>query len=227
MSRSLTQDTYEALRSAILVGKFAPDTLWSDRELAAQLGFSRTPVREAIQRLAADGLVEVIPRRGTRVLPLLADDVREIHQVARALELEAAIMLATSRKRDLGPLQRLVAEMAEALEAADRDRWVRADEAFHHDLVEACGNRRLARMYHAQRGLTDRARYFALHLRDLPTKSADDHRAMLEAIERRDTARLCELYHEHWDRTTAELLALIERHGSTMPVQSTLREEKK
>lgn len=227
MTKSLTQDTYDALRSAILVGKIAPDTLWSDREIAARLELSRTPVREAIQRLAADGLVEVIPRRGTRILPLRPDDVREIHQVARALELEAAIMLAKAQERDLGSLRRLVAEMAEALDASDRDRWVRADEAFHHDLVVACGNGRLAKMYHDQRGLTDRARYFALHLRNLPTKSAEDHRAMLEAIERRDTAHLCELYHEHWDRTTAELLALIERHGSTIPIQTIPREEEK
>lgn len=90
MTRSLTEETYDVLRKAILVGTIAPGTLWSDRELAAKLELSRTPVREAIQRLATDGLVEVIPRRGTRVLPLQADDVREIHQIARALELEVA-----------------------------------------------------------------------------------------------------------------------------------------
>lgn len=226
MTRSLTEETYDVLRKAILVGTIAPDTLWSDRELAQRLELSRTPVREAIQRLASDGLVEVIPRRGTRVLPLRADDVREIHQIARALELEAAILLAVAPERDLAGLRRLVLQMAEALAKGDRDHWVRLDEAFHHDLVEACGNRRLAKMYLGQRGLTDRARYFALHLRDLPVQSAEDHREMLSAIEQRDTKRLCELYHEHWDRTTAELLTLIERHGSTIPVQSHQREEK-
>jgi DNA-binding GntR family transcriptional regulator len=225
MASSLTSDTYEALRSAILTGRIAADTLWSDRELAGKLELSRTPVREAIQRLAADGLVEVIPRRGTRVLPLRALDVLEIHQVARALELEAAILLAKSRERDLSILRKSAETMHLALTRDDRDDWVRADESFHQGVVQACGNARLAAMYHGQRALTDRARYFALHLRPLPTQSAEDHLAMAEAIEVRDISQLCSLYHEHWDRTTSELLALIEQYGSTMPVRTNQRED--
>ena len=225
MLRSLTADTYDTLRTAILSGRIAADTLWSDRELAVRLDLSRTPVREAIQRLAADGLVEVIPRRGTRVLPLRPQDVRDIHQVARALELEAALLIAGLEPRDLGALHDAVAAMDRALADGDRDRWVQADEAFHHGVVAGCGNARLAAMYHTQRALTDRARYFALHLRPLPTRSADDHRAMLDAMEARDRATLCEIYHAHWDRTTAELLALIERHGSSSPVHAIPRED--
>lgn len=201
------------------MGRIPGDTLWSDREIAARMQSSRTPVREAVQRLAAEGLVEIIPRRGTRVLPLRTDDVREIHQIARALELEAATILAVLPERDLSPIETAVAGMEEALAREDRDDFVVHDSAFHHAVVHGCGNQRLARLYEGQRALTDRARHFALYLRALPVRSAEEHRAMLSAMEARDVPRLATLYRDHWDRTTIELLELVQRHGTTVPVR--------
>ncbi|MEM9222940.1 MAG: GntR family transcriptional regulator [Pseudomonadota bacterium] len=217
---SLSEQTYETLREAILTGRIPGDTLWSDREIAARMQFSRTPIRDAVQRLAAEGLVEVIPRRGTRVLPLRTEDVREIHQIARALELEAATIIARLPERDLSAIEAAVIGMEEAIARADREEWVVADAAFHHAVVHGCGNGRLARLYDAQRSLTDRARYFALYLRELPVRSAEEHREMLNAIKVCDATRLATLYREHWDRTTKELLELVERHGTTVPVKA-------
>ena len=223
--QTLADSAYAELRESILKGRIAPDTLWSDRELAAQMALSRTPVREAVQKLAAEGLVEVIPRRGTRVLPLRSEDVREIHQIAKALELEAALLLAGMPERDLTPMTRAVLDMSAALAREDRDAWAEADERFHFGIVDGCGNRRLADMYHRLRGLTDRARYFALHLRPLPLRSAEEHGEMLKAIGAGDLGRLSDLYQTHWTRTTEELLALVEKHSATMPIKSSPRED--
>ena len=217
MSDSLSGTAYTMLRGDILSGAIPGDTLWSDREIAARLNLSRTPIREAIQRLAAEGLVKVIPRRGTRVLPLRPDDVREIHQISKALELEAALILMSRADVDLTPLRQAVDTMAAALGRDDRNAWAEADMRFHLSVVDLCGNKRLAGLYHQQRGLTDRARFFALHLRELPTRSTEEHRVMLEKLESRDAPGLERVYREHWDRTTAELLDLIARHGTPVP----------
>ena len=224
---SLTDAAYTALRDEILTGRIPGDTLWSDREIAQRMNLSRTPVREAIQRLAADGLVEVKPRRGTRVLPLRTDDVREIHQIAKALELEAALLLANHEDRNLTAVKTAVEEMEAALAREDRDEWVKADTRFHRAIVDNCGNKRLAELYHSHRALTDRARYFSLYLRPLPTRSAEEHRAMYDAITARDPARLSQLYHDHWNRTTEELLDLVRRHANVMPIKASPREETK
>lgn len=217
MSADLATNAYDTLRSGILTGAIPGDTLWSDREIAARMNLSRTPVRDAMQRLAAEGLVEVIPRRGTRVLPLLASDVLEIHQIAKALELEAARLLARQNEPDLLSLHQAVDDMDTALAEDDREKWAHADTRFHFTVVDQCGNARLSQLYHAQRGLTDRARYFALYLRPLPLKSAQEHRAMLEALVARDEDQLAAIYTTHWDRTTDELVALVQKHQPVMP----------
>lgn len=222
---SRTDSAYGVLKADILTGRIPGGTLWSDREIASRLAVSRTPIREAVQRLAAEGLVEVIPRRGTRVLPPLIEDVREIHQIAKALELEAATTLAAAERRDLKALSRAVDDMDAALAAEDRDAWGEADARFHHATVEANRNARLARLYDSQRALTDRARHFALHVREMPRASAADHRAMLEAIETRRVGELSGLYRDHWDRTTEELLEPMRRHGAVLPIDGPTREE--
>lgn len=224
---SMTETAYEALREEILTGRIPGDTLWSDREIAQRMNLSRTPIREAIQRLAAEGLVEVKPRRGTRVLPLRTEDVREIHQIAKALELEAALLLSGRSDRDLRTIEQAVDDMDMALNSEDRDAWVEADTRFHRTIVDNCGNQRLAELYNGHRALTDRARHFALYLRPLPLQSAKEHRAMYEAIVARDTAQLSQLYHDHWNRTTDELLELVRRHAHVMPIKASPREETK
>lgn len=219
---SLADQSYEVLRNLILTTELPPESLWSDRELCERFGLSRTPVREAILRLQTEQLVEIVPRKGTRILPLLISDVRDIHQVIRALELEAAVLLTktSDEDRDLELLQQAVEDMENAIKDGDRESWAEADRRFHYIVVDMCGNPRLAKMYHAQRGLTDRARYFTLHLREMPVKSTQEHRGMYEAILSRDLDRLVHLYRLHWDRTTEEMLALIERHAKRTPIPS-------
>lgn len=83
-----------------------------------------------------------MPRRGIRVLPLSATDVREIHQIARALELEAALSLAARRPTsdDLSTIYQHVAAMEQATDVADRDAWVAADTQSHLAIVSMSGN---------------------------------------------------------------------------------------
>lgn len=224
VGQSLTKQSYDKLRSAILTNELAPDGFWSDRELCEKFDSSRTPMREALLQLQSENLVQIVPRRGTRILPLSVNDVREIHQVTKALELEAVLLLAKMADRNaiLKTLEAHVLEMEAAIEVKDLDAWVQADTKFHYSVVDHCGNKRIANMYHAQRGLTDRARFFALRLREIPRKSTEEHRQMYEALLGADLRQLEVLYRQHWDRTTEEMLALISKHshGRNIPPPS-------
>ena len=137
---------YAALRGQVLDGTLPAGTMALEGELAAALGLSRTPVRQALVRLADEGLIALRPRHGMRVRPIAADDMREIYQVLTALEATAARLCAERGlpAAELDALDASVAEMDLALAAGDLPRWAAADAAFHRRLVAASGNRRLA-----------------------------------------------------------------------------------
>lgn len=219
-TRSLAGQSYEALRQAILKGELSPDSIWSDRELCEKFFLSRTPVREAILRLQTEQLVQIVPRKGTRILPLRLNDVREIHQVTKALELEAALLVSRNYGdlKELAPIRKAVEEMEAAMDADDREAWVEADTRFHYLVVEMSGNRRLASIYESLRGQTDRARHFALHIREMPVQSTKEHHEMYDALVARDFRQIEVTYRRHWDRTTEELLTLVSKFNLHSPV---------
>lgn len=207
----LSESAYRVIRDAVVKNVLAPGFFASEREVAERFGLSRTPAREALLRLRDEGLIEVLPRRGIRVLPLSITDVREIHQIARALELEAALTLAAQDQtaEELAEIFADVEAMEQAIENDDRNAWVAADTRFHLAIVSRSQNPRLIQSYNSLRILTDRARLFALHLRVLPVQSTREHRAMLEAIVSGELGEIAELYRSHWERTTNEMIEII------------------
>jgi len=182
--------------------------------LADDLGISRTPVREALIRLANEGLVEVIPRHGMRVLPVSPLDMREIYEVLTALESAAAEMLARRKPSDaeLKPLVDATRDMARALKANDLDGWAAADERFHQKLVELTGNRTLIDAVARLGDRVHRARMFTLRLRPKPVSSTQEHMAMLERVRGGDAAGAVEVNRAHRERASRELLAIFERY---------------
>ena len=207
----LSEQAYLVLRKAILANVLAPGYFASEREVSERFGLSRTPVREALLKLRDEGLIEVQPRRGVRVLPLSVKDMREIHQVARALELEAALLLC-EREGDepLKALAQSAQDMRDAIKVKDRDKWVEADAKFHIGIVASSKNDRLIQQYNSLRVLTDRARLFVLYIRELPVQSTKEHIDMLVAIEARNKTEIASLYRSHWERTTNEIISIIE-----------------
>lgn len=145
MTRPLLRDTaYDALRREIVEGRLEPGARLRDHELAARLGLSRTPVREALSRLEEEGLVETRPQSYTRVTPLSRADAREAFPIVAALHALAAQLAALDRQ-DLARLRTINRRFAAALEAQDTEAAVAADDDFHAVFVERSGNRELAR----------------------------------------------------------------------------------
>lgn len=181
--------------------------------LALELGLSRTPVREALMRLRDEGLVEVVPRHGMRVLPVSAEDMREIYEVLTALESAAAELAARRRPTaaQLRPLEEATRDMEHALKADDLAAWAEADERFHRQLLELACNRLLLQSVLRHWDRAHRARLVTLHLRPRPVHSTREHKAIVERIRAGDVQGAGALFRAHRGRASAELLAIFER----------------
>lgn len=210
---SLSDSAYNELRKRILDNVWAPGYQALESEVAAELGMSRTPVREALIQLANEGLVEVIPRRGMRVLPVSSTDMKEIYEIFGALESAAAEMLAARKpaEAELEPLIAATRAMEEALEKDDLDAWAAADESFHEGLVMMAGNKLLADAVFRYWDRAHRARMFTLRLRPKPVNSTKEHMDLVERLRQGDAAGAAAVNKEHRQRASRELLAIFER----------------
>lgn len=211
---SLVDAVCAAIRRRILDNTWAPGHQALETSLALELGVSRTPVREALIRLAHEGLVEVIPRHGMRVLPVSPTDMREIYEILMSLESTAAELVARARPAadELAPLETATRDMERALRHDDLDAWAAADERFHRRLVEMCGNPKLAAIVFNYWDRAHRARMVTLRLRPIPVNSTREHRAIVSAIRKGDAPRAGTLFRAHRERASRELIELLQLH---------------
>ncbi|MGL6111607.1 MAG: GntR family transcriptional regulator [Rubrivivax sp.] len=211
-SSTLVDEAYEQIRRRILDNAWPPGHRALEQEVALTLGMSRTPVREALMRLQAEGLVEVIPRHGVRVLPVSPNDMREIYLILTALECMAAELLAQRKPTDkeLEPLVAATKAMDKALKAEDLDAWAAADERFHAYLVELAGNRHLQATVLNYWDRAHRARMFTLRLRPKPVNSTKEHMQMVERLRAGDAAGAAAVTRAHRERVNRELVTIFE-----------------
>lgn len=209
----LVARAYSMIRQRILDNVYPAGHRALEQEYADELGLSRTPVREALLKLASEGLVEVIPRHGTRVLPVSPDDMREIYEMLTALEPMAAEILANKKLPpiDLKPLVDASRDMTAALKADNLDAWAEADERYHRLLIALAGNRLLAETVQGLWDRAHRARMVTLRLRPKPHHSTAEHNAIVDAIRAGNAAEAARLYRSHRERGSSELLAILEK----------------
>ncbi len=208
---------YNALKRLILDGALPAGAQMLEQEAAVRLNMSRTPVREAMVRLRQEGMVEIRPRHGMRVLPVSARDMADIYDVLTALEGIAAETIARNgvAARPLAALRSAVADMGKALEAGDLNRWAEADEHFHSQLVQLSGNSRLIQMVAQLWDQAHRARMLTLKLRPTPTNSVTEHAALVDAIASGDPVEARRIHEDHRRRAGKMLVELLERLGLT------------
>lgn len=203
-----------ALRKMIFSGELAPGSDHLETELADRLGVSRTPVREAALQLQAQGLVEVRPRRGVRVLPVSAQDMRDIYDILTELESLAAARAAQAgySKQDLSTLAKAIQDMDSALRNDDMHAWAEADDRFHRELVRLGRNARLSMIVSVMRDQVRRARATTLFMRPKPTQSNAAHRIVYQAIAEGDHTRAHDTHHAHRLEARDMLVALLDTH---------------
>ena len=145
--RRLVDDATQNLRDAILSGRLGAGARLRQMDLAAGLGISRTPIRDALGRLEQEGLIELLPHSGVRVTLLNAEQAVELYDLREVLDgLAARLAAGRADQPALGRLDRALARMAECLERRDPSPWFRAHVAFHEEIVRAAGNRPLGRL---------------------------------------------------------------------------------
>lgn len=213
--KSQTLRAASELRRMIVSGELPAGSSHLETELAQMLDMSRTPVREATLMLEAQGLLEVRPRRGVKILSISPDDMEEIYQILTELESLAAERVAErcTSPEMLEPLREAVQRMEEALAVDDREAWAAADEDFHTRLVDLSGSARLKSVIANFNDQVRRARALTLYIRPAPTKSNADHRALIEALEKGDAALAREIHREHRIAAKSLMISLLGKHG--------------
>jgi DNA-binding GntR family transcriptional regulator len=206
---SLAARAYETLLSAIVTGSLAPGERIRDAELAEQLQTSRMPVREALKRLEAEGLVETVPNRETRVAPIRAERAAQAFPVIAALHaLGTRLGVPALSTDDDDRMRSLDRDRARALKRGDVIAAIELDDAFHAVLLEAAGNDELIRAL--ERLMPQIRRLDALHFTELTRRdSAADHAEILDACRRRDADAAARLVEANFLRLGAQMATIL------------------
>lgn len=171
----------EELRIAILNGSLPPGVRVRQEELAAKLGVSRVPIRQALVILEQEGLVRSTLRRGVIITPIDSSFIAEVYEFREVVESFAA-RRAAELKIDINPLMEIVRLGRKAVKLGTLDDLISLDWQFHNGLYEASGNRVLAKTMQAQWVHVRRAMLVTLASRGYRARVWDEHQAMLEAI---------------------------------------------
>jgi DNA-binding GntR family transcriptional regulator len=206
VDRALLRDrAYEALRDAIIAGELAPGAVIRDAELAENVGLSRTPVREALARLADEGLIETKPHSWTRVTPLVLREVRDALVVVRAMhELAVGLAVPLMTARDHEQMRRANRQFAAALERGDVQAALEADDEVHGVPIGVLGNRVIAGTIERQLPLIrrlERLRFGSL----LGLRSIGWHDQLIDACEEGDVDAAVAITTRIWTALLANL----------------------
>ena len=203
---SLHDGVAARLRTMVFDGELAPAEFIDEKALAEAWAVSRTPLREALKVLAAEGLVDLVPHRGCRVTLLSEGDADALFPVMALLEGRCAFEAATKASdEDLHQLRRLHDELERHAAAQDIDGYYRANHGFHSFVQKLAHNRWLDRVTGDLRRFMRLMRGRQLTLPGRILASINEHRVLIDAFEQRDAARAERAMHDH---LMAQLVAL-------------------
>jgi DNA-binding GntR family transcriptional regulator len=209
--KPLRDDVHSLLRDQIVAGKFVPGSRLPDMHLAAELGVSRTPIREALLRLVSEGLVENDPHRGFFVAPLSRQEVLETYPIVWTLECLALQSCGPLTREQIQALRQINAEMAAV--TADALRRQELDLRWHQTLVEPCGNQRLKELLAGLKQIV--RRYECVYMQDpaLVGRSVRDHTEILEALVKKRPKLASRLLERNWRAGMESVLARRDEPG--------------
>ena len=196
--RALYQDVAERLRQQIFARELEPGAWIDELKLCAEMGISRTPLREALKVLAADGLVTMKVRRGAYVTEMSERDVREAYQLLSLLESDAAAQVA-QRASDAELVELQALHEALTLRVADREAFFSANEGFHLRLLAIEGNRWRQQMVTDLRRVMKLNRHHSLFKVGRLEESLSEHEALMAALAARDADTARRLMVSHFE----------------------------
>jgi len=195
---SLHDAAVNRLREMIVQGALRPGDRINERELVALFGVSRTPLREALKVLAAEGLVELLPHRGARVALFSSGEVQCMFDVMGALEgLAGELAGENITDDDLRAIEARHQAMSDAYERRDIETYYAQNEAIHEAILAAARNPLLSNVYHGLSARIRRLRYAANMSQERWVRAMREHEAMLAALRMRDGPGLAAILRAH------------------------------
>ncbi len=193
-----SDQAYEQLLERIVDLRIPPGAVVHEQQLAAEIGFGRMPVREALARLASDRFITVMPRRGTVVTALSLDDVLDMFEAREAIECGVAYIAARrASDEDLETLKQLIQKADQARESSEAETYLLDDYKIHSFLVDMVNNGLLQDA--ARRLLQHNLRFWRSYWATRPVQHSSmlTHSALLTALEGRDSAAAEQAMREH------------------------------
>lgn len=212
--RSLHDELVDRLYELIVDGSLAAGNKVPERALCETYGVSRTPMREALKVLAAEGLVSLEPNRGAWVTRISLDELEEVFPVMGVLEaLSGELACQRITDAEVDEIRRLHQEMAAHYEARNRPDYFQANQRIHEAILEAARNKTLAQQYRVLAARMRRARYLANMSDKRWKKSLEEHEEILHALERRDGPALAQILKDHLANKFQTVREWLTTHG--------------
>lgn len=200
--RTLHEEVLERLRDMIIEGRLTPGQRINEGAVGAQLGVSRTPLREAIKTLASEGLVEIQPAKGAIVRKFSAQDLLQILEVLKTLEqLGGRMTCAQASDEAIAAIKAMHDEMMELYRIRNRLDYFKLNQAIHSAIVAASGNGVLVEMHGTLQARIKRLRFVGNEGPEKWAGAVAEHEEMIEALMKRDGEALATVIGKHMDST--------------------------
>lgn len=209
---ALSQQIYERLKANVLNGSFTFNERLSTEDLAAHFQVSAMPVRDALKLLEADGLVEIVPRRGAFVTSVGREDVEEIFQIRQIIECAAVENLAFLADAIIEQLRTVLQQM-EALRVGESyseyPQYVQLDARFHSLIVAIPGNTRLSELYQGLHWPIQLLLVLSKSEHQRARQTMDEHGAIVDALVARDVIKAQRVISTHLRNAKADLISRV------------------
>lgn len=216
MDQNLREQVLQRVRAEIISGQSLPGTMYSVPSLAASLGVSSTPVREALLELSRGGLVEPMRNRGFKVVEPTLTELRNLFDLREVLELHAAVLVAANPPKDLAVVRGWADQIARAVETDDVQLYLEADRNYHREFIAAAGNDLLT---DTVMGLRDKMRLYGISSRaghERQQASVPEHYRLIELAFAGETEALTALLRTHirsWEPIFVDALLRSKEHA--------------
>ncbi len=219
-----SEEIYHTLRLEILSLRFKPGEELNLQLLCEQLQVSRSPVRDALMRLAGDNLVDIFPQRGTRVSLINLKQVEEERFLRKSLE-ESAVkkLIYQGKDDDWRAMERAIADQVASMERGDFVAFLEADDAFHQAIFDAIAMGRIWKIIKAQGGNHHRIRLLSFYEKNVLANIIDEHRRMVVALQNKQMDTILALQNNHLSKLLQETESIVSRYPNYFTKQAAPR----
>ncbi|MGB8278007.1 MAG: GntR family transcriptional regulator [Methylovirgula sp.] len=220
--QSLHETLVAPLRQMILEGELRPGDKVPEEELCARFGVSRTPIREALKVLAAEGVLQILPHRGATVAEITKAQIDELFPIMAALErLAGGLACARASDREIARIRKLHDAMMAHYRAGNEAAYLQHNRLIHEAIFDLAGNDTLSAFFQQILIRINACRFILRKNAEHWRKAMAEHEEIIKALEARDGQRLSDLLDAHVSMTTAEIArAGIARDAGKLPAEA-------